>query len=117
MKETPLVREIIEQESHGDVRLFRMQAGTYRGLHDDSVVSVGVPGMSDLIGFKSILITPEMVGKKIAIYTSIEVKSSARAPFRTGQRPWLHMVDAAGGISGAAWSTDMAHAILTDWTP
>lgn len=116
MKETPLVREIIESESHGDVRLFRMQVGTFRALHDEGIVTIGVPGMSDLIGFRSTLITPEMVGKWIAAYTSIEVKS-ARGTFRKGQRPWLNMVDAAGGIAGVARSVAQAHALIYDWTP
>ena len=37
-------------------------------------------GSSDLIGWTSIEITPDMVGKKVAIFTAIEAKTGRQKP-------------------------------------
>jgi hypothetical protein len=42
-------------------------------------VAVGVPGMSDLIGWTKIQVTPDMVGKEIAMFTAVEVKTESVA--------------------------------------
>lgn len=52
----------------------------------------------DRIGFKKILVTPEMVGKEIAVFTSIEIKGPGDA-LKTGQRDWHNFVIDHGGIS------------------
>jgi hypothetical protein len=70
------------------------------------------PGSSDLIGFRSLKITPEMVGKRVAVFTAIEVKANQYSPFRDGQEEFLAMVGAMGGIAGAAYSILTAAAIL-----
>lgn len=109
MKESPA--DIIAAVSHGDVRLFRMQSGMYRALYNEQHVSVGVPGMSDTIGMVSRIVTPAMVGRRVAIYTAIEVKSAtghtARAR-RERQDAFIVMVREQGGIAGYARSVDDA---------
>jgi hypothetical protein len=56
------------------------------------------PGSSDLIGWKSVTITPDMVGKKVAVFLSPEIKSE-RGRLRDEQKNWIEQVSAAGGIS------------------
>lgn len=54
-------------------------------------------GSSDLIGFKSVEITPEMVGKKIAVFTAAEVKTSS-GKASPEQIAFINMVNKFGGI-------------------
>jgi len=54
-------------------------------------------GSSDLIGFKSIEITPEMVGKSVAVFLACEVKTiSGKAT--PEQINFIEMVNKNGGI-------------------
>ena len=68
-------------------------------------------GGSDLIGWKSITVTPEMVGKKIAVFAAIEVKSLKGKP-SIDQVNFIQQVRASGGIAGIARSAEDAQNIL-----
>ena len=68
-------------------------------------------GSADLIGWRTVTVTPEMVGQQVAVFTSIEVKA-ASGRLRPEQRQWLDAVQAAGGIGGVARSVDDARALL-----
>ena len=56
---------------------FRNNVGqAWAGEKRDKPVRYGLEkGSADLIGYTSVVITPEMVGQKVAIFTSIEDKS------------------------------------------
>jgi hypothetical protein len=70
-----------------------------------------VKGSSDLIGWTTKVITPDMVGQRIAIFTAIEAKDgSGRAD--TDQAKFIRNVQAAGGIAGVARSEDDARALV-----
>lgn len=59
-----------------------------------------VEGSGDLIGWTTITITPDMVGQKVAVFTSGEVKRARRpAPFVEKQRNWMKAVLGAGGFA------------------
>lgn len=68
-------------------------------------------GSGDTVGWKSVVITEEMVGKKIAQFVSIEYKTDdGRA--RKGQPEWHAAVCRAGGLSGFARNDDDVRSIL-----
>lgn len=67
-------------------------------------------GSGDLIGWKSVTVTPEMVGKKIAVITSVEIKS-ARGRLSDEQKNWIAQVTAAGGIARMVKTPDEAESI------
>lgn len=68
-------------------------------------------GSSDLIGYKSVTVTPEMIGKKLAIFTACEVKTpSGRAT--PEQIAFINMVNEHGGIGFIARSADEACAAI-----
>lgn len=84
-------------------RLFRNNTGVCR--HDDgSFVRYGVGGNggSDLIGFTRMTVTPEMVGRTVAVFTAVEVKSPGEKPTKD-QGKFLSMVNDKGGIG--VWGT------------
>jgi VRR-NUC domain-containing protein len=99
--------------SRGPVRLFRTNAGNaWAGtivertarrlvLIDYRPVRLGVPGMSDLIGFS----------QPGAVYTAVECKS-ATGRLRPEQRDFIALVLANGGRAGVARSVEDACAII-----
>ncbi|MGB4499394.1 MAG: VRR-NUC domain-containing protein [Methylococcaceae bacterium] len=68
-------------------------------------------GSSDLIGFQSVTITPEMVGQKVAIFTAIEVKTET-GKVSPAQTKFVEMVRKFGGIGAVVRSVDDAMAVL-----
>lgn len=60
----------------------------------------GVAGMSDLGGWVPVKVTPDMVGKTIAVYAQVEVKLGTRASKE--QTAWISAVNSAGGRAGVA---------------
>jgi hypothetical protein len=69
-------------------------------------------GSADLIGWRTVTITPDMVGQQMAIFASIEVKTPT-GKLRPEQKQWLTVVQASGGIAGVARSVEDAVAILS----
>lgn len=67
-------------------------------------------GSSDIIGWMSIVITPGMIGRKIAVFLAMEVKENARATAE--QLNFIDAVHAAGGIAGIVRSEDEAKALM-----
>jgi len=62
-------------------------------------------GTSDLIGWTTIQITPDMVGKPAAIYTAAEVKTSGTRTTKP-QAAYVRTVNEAGGIGVIARKLD-----------
>ena len=108
--------QVIQQEirlacSIGSCRLFRNNTGTLRDINGRPVTFGLCKGSADLIGWRTVTVTPEMVGQQIAVFTSIEVKA-ATGRIRPEQQQWLNAVRAAGGIAGIARSVGEAMDIL-----
>ena len=97
--------------SSGNCRLFRNNTGTLRDINGRPVQFGLCKGSADLIGWRSVTITPSMVGQTVAIFTSIEVKSSS-GRVKPEQQQWLNAVQAAGGIAGVARSVEDAMDLL-----
>ena len=56
------------------------------------------PGSGDMIGWTEIIISPEMVGKRIAVFTSIEIKTK-NDRMSDKQKKWFLAVKRSGGIA------------------
>lgn len=112
-----LMSEILLKIGRGDCRFWRNNVGQYR-KENGAVIRYGVcnPGGSDYIGFKSIEITPSMVGCTVAVFAAVEVKAP-RDTISPEQAKFLHAVRMAGGIVIVARSADQAAAELADWRP
>jgi hypothetical protein len=112
VSEQQIQQEIRLAVSKGDTRVFRNNTGTLRDQRGRPVSFGLAKGSADLIGWCTVTITPEMVGQRIAVFTSIEVKT-ATGRLRPDQQQWLDAVQAAGGIAGVARSVEDALRITT----
>lgn len=74
-----------------------------------------VPGLSDLAGWTDVVITPEMVGRRIPVFTAIETKESGGGRRRENQINFVQQVQKAGGIAGFAASEQQANEIIEAW--
>ncbi len=93
--------------------MHRNNIGAYRDQTGRVIrYGVGNPGGSDLIGWTPVLITHEMVGGMLGVFTAIEVKAPRGRPTEA-QLNFLRQVQLGGGIAGIARSTQDALALLT----
>jgi hypothetical protein len=115
---------ILIQCGRGDTRLFRQNVGqgwAGRLVSNDAgrvtlanarpLIAGLCTGSSDLIGWRSVVITPEMVGQAVAVFAAIEVKSATGRP-TPEQTTFLQAVQAAGGIACLARSVEDAERAL-----
>jgi hypothetical protein len=74
-----------------------------------------VPGLGDLTGWTSVVITADMVGRVVPIFTGIETKESGGGRRRDNQINFVQQVQRAGGIAGFAASERQANEIIDAW--
>lgn len=96
-------------------RLFRINAGMgFVGnvirqhgniliLQDFRVLHAAPKGYPDLSGWTSIEITPDMVGKKLAVFTGVEVKTTGR--LTREQKLFKKIIEKHGGMFEVVEST------------
>lgn len=69
--------------------------------------------MGDLCGWESRLITEDMIGQRVAIFTSLEAKEGT-GRMSPDQKNWRDQVLAAGGIAAEVRSVDEAERLIRD---
>ena len=94
----------------GDVRSIRNNTGALLDMQGRLVKFGLCKGSSDLIGFRSITITPDMVGQKIAVFSAIEVKDKGKVT--VDQKNFINIINNAGGYAGVAKNVNDAKKIL-----
>jgi hypothetical protein len=111
--ETKLQQEIrLALGTIPSLRLFRNQVGQLPDPRTGRYVQFGLAkGSSDLVGFKTIKITPEMINQEVAVFVSIEIKTE-RGKLTEVQENWLQKVKSSGGIVGVARSIQDALKIV-----
>jgi hypothetical protein len=113
MSESNVQREAqIELAKHG-IKTFRNNVGVgwigklVRKNPDGSILLANArplhaglcKGSSDLIGYKSVIITQDMVGQRIAIFAAPEAKSTS-GRLTEDQKNFIRVVQQDGGIAG-----------------
>ena len=134
--EHPIQQRILIAHGSGDTRLWRNNVGTgwtgqatrvsagnlaavARGLRaGDVVIRAGRPlhaglcvGSSDLIGLRSLVVRPELVGQRIGRFAAVEVKSPT-GRLTKEQAAFIETVKRLGGLAGEARSPEEAAGIL-----
>lgn len=75
--------------------------------------STGLPvGFPDLFGFVPVTITPDMVGRQVAVFAAVEVKQK-HGRVSSRQQAMLGFLQAQGARAGVARSVDDAARILS----
>ena len=104
------IRLALGQEKN--LRLFRNQVGQLPDPRTGRYIQFGLAkGSSDLIGFKTVKVTPDMVGQEIAQFVSLEIKTE-NGKLTKMQHNWLQKVKTSGGIVGVARTVKDALKIL-----
>lgn len=131
MSERDVMYDTIEALSKYERRLFRNNVGrAWQGkwhrhpggqvnlapgtviIQHARPIQVGLcDGSSDIIGMRSIQITPEMVGQRIAQFVAVEMKTPKGATTEEQDR-FIAMVEFMGGIAGVAKNVDEATKLL-----
>ena len=112
--ETDIQRSIQLELSNGPTRLWRFQIGNFE-LLDGRRIQVGIAGMSDLLGLHSVTITPDMVGRTLAVFVACEVKNPLAHTEKErlkAQQMYIDAVRRMGGLAGFADSPEDARRIL-----
>lgn len=74
-----------------------------------------VTGASDLIGWTSMVITPEMVGQKVAVFTAGEAKRAKGGVVSEDQRRFMNQLKADGGIAGVVRTAADVRLLIFDY--
>jgi hypothetical protein len=83
--------------SDPDVLAMRLQSGVFRSMDDPHrIVKVGAPGVSDSIAIVKVVITPDMVGKTVAVCAAAEFKT-LKGKQRDAQVKWEEAFKKRGG--------------------
>lgn len=103
-EETEITHAIISEAYKSDCFLSKNVRGLFtrwkKGDRGQPIrAGWGENGASDLIGFMPVTITPEMVGKTVAVFVAVEVKTEAGI-VSDEQSAFLEIVKKKGGISG-----------------
>lgn len=113
MGETADVQRPIHVELSKDplVRLWRNNNGCLQDRRGKWIRFGLGAGSSDLIGLKSVEITPDMVGQWVAVFVGIECKGE-RTRHTAQQDTFIHVVQQLGGRAGFARNLGEARSIL-----
>jgi hypothetical protein len=112
MKEAAIQQHIRLALSDAGAVMFRNQVGATHTF-DGRLIRYGIcnPGGSDLIGWTPVQITEDMVGRTVAVFTAVEVKTPT-GKATEDQLNFLAAVLRHGGFAGIARSTDEAVALI-----
>jgi hypothetical protein len=122
-----------ERASDWRIRLFRNNSGALPnpdtgipvrfGLGNESKESNKELKSGDLVGWTPVVITQEMVGKTVPVFTNIEAKPAGfkhrdvypKSMREYGQNNWNVLVVNAGGIAGFASTAEEVDKIVKDF--
>ena len=101
MSESIFLKRVWAYFSGKGVKLFRNNTGVAYRVYEGKKIPIHYglhTGSADLIGWTTVTVTPEMVGRKLAVFTSIETKSK-NGVVSPDQINWDKRVREAGGYS------------------
>lgn len=116
---------IMREFNHGDMRLYRNNVGmAFAGRPEKrngvTIIPNAYPvryglavGSADLIGYRMVTVTPDMVGKKLAVFVSVEAKDD-KGRAKPEQIAWFEQIKAAGGIAVIARSVEDVKEAIND---
>lgn len=129
MSEANVLKLVLLRLSELGARVFRQNTGlawagevvekspTRLVLRNPRPLHAGLcKGSSDAIGWTPVVITPEMVGRTVAVFTAAETKSG-RGKATDEQLNFVAQVKKAGGIAGVVWTPEQAAELVLTYRP
>ena len=105
MKEKDIQTLIRIEASRCGLTVFRNNVGQGYTV-DGAPIKFGLcPGSSDLVGWETVTITSAMVGRSIAVFTALEVKT-ATGRIRSDQQRFIDIVRQSGGYAAVVRSPE-----------
>lgn len=108
MREQAVMQRVMLAASRLGWRVFRNNVGVLLDARGVPVRYGLGNGSADLVGWRSVTITPEMVGQQIAQLVAVEVKGP-RGKVSEAQARWLATVEADGGLAIVARGPEDLH--------
>lgn len=102
------------RRTRGDVRIWRNNVGAYQYAPGKYLRYGLCNGSADFIGLYSMIVRPEHVGKRVAIFFAPESKARGKDA-DSHQETWLQEIIDAGGIAGVARNGDEADRLIAMW--
>lgn len=102
------------RRTRADVRIWRNNVGVYEYAPGKYLRYGLCNGSADFIGLYSMIVRPEHVGKRVAIFFAPESKARGKDA-EEHQDTWLNEIIAAGGIAGVARNGDEADELIRTW--
>lgn len=105
-KESNVQKTIMLEASKQGATMFRNNTGSHK-TDDGRFIRYGIPqtgGGSDLIGITPVVITQEMVGTTVGVFTAIEVKNKT-GRVQKNQLEFISFILSKGGKAGIARSS------------
>lgn len=106
MYETEIQNKIRLLLSQQGFIIFRNNVGAWKHPNGQWIKYGLCEGSSDLIGWRSLIITPDMVGKQIAQFVAIETKRPKKSKISQSQSHFIHVVQKSGGLGIIASSVE-----------
>jgi len=101
-KETEAGNQAVLELSRRGAVMFRNNVGLAH-YPDGARVRYGlIKGSSDWIGWLPVTVTPEMVGRRVAVFVACETKAPSAAGARANQRNFIAQVLDGGGLGFVA---------------
>lgn len=99
--------------SNAGLLIWRNTIGMVK-MPNGSMIRYGLcnPGGSDLIGITPVVVTQEMVGTTIGVFTAVEVKDFGKKA-RPEQGNFIQAIKSKGGYAGVAVTPEEALKIIT----
>ena len=98
MREGTVMQRVALEATRKGWRVFRNNVGVLMDQRGVPVRYGLMVGSGDLIGWRPVTITPDMVGQQLAQFVSLEVKGP-RGKVSEAQQRWAGMVEEAGGLA------------------
>jgi hypothetical protein len=114
MAESKTTANIRLEASRRGAKLFRNQVGAYKNPEGQYVSTGLCPGSSDVIGWVPVVVTPDMVGKKIAVFCAIEVKDPKKSTRKKNQKDFIAALLKDGGRAGFAHDVQQGLSVAFD---
>lgn len=119
-QQTPLTESNIKENvrlviTQNEGRIFRNNVGLFTTKSGKKTRTGLCVGSSDLIGWQSVIITPNMVGKTVAVFLAIETKTKKNKKKDNKQINFINQVNSAGGIAFIARSAEETKQKIKKW--